>query len=237
MTSAKAERWSGRRRGLFALAIAAAGLVLLVAADRLVLHLAERRAETGIESNWKATVVDVHLEATSGIVAVLSKRWRSVRIDATDPVGENSPVQSVRLELEDVRFDGIGGDRTVTGRSGQASLTLSIDRMRRSLGPAGRFLDVESASSGAIAVLEIPVVGRLRAELDVEDGRLVLDIEDLDVLGRDVEVPDALQSTSWPLPVPSTTQLETVVVDGYSVEMELTFGEFEIDPAGNFVDL
>lgn len=236
MTSAKAERCSGRRT-LSVLAIAAvAGLVLLVVVDRLVLLFAERRAETGIEASWKATAVDVHLEATSGIVAVLSKRWRSVRIDATDPEGDASPVASIRLDLEDVRFDGTDSAGTVTGRSGQASLALSTARMRRSLGPAGRFLDVEATSSGAVAVLEIPILGRLSAELDVEDGRLVLDIGDVDVLGRDVEIPDELRSTSWPLPIPSTTQLETVVVQGDSVGMQLTFGEFEIDPAGSFVD-
>jgi hypothetical protein len=208
----------------------------LVVADRAALLVAERRAESRIESGWDASSVDVHLEATSGIVAILTKRWQEARIEASDPEGERDPVETLSLDLDDVSVEERGKNATLTGTAGRARISIPVERMRRSLGPAGRFLEVESGPDGAVAIIDVPFVGTLRTQFDVEDGALVLVLDDLDVLGRDVDVPDELRSTSWPLPIPSTTQMDSVRVDGGLLEIELTFGEFAIDGSGEFVD-
>lgn len=238
MTATEGTDTKQRRRSRLVIWIAAVlgGILVLVIADRAIIAVAERKTASELEKRWGAETVDVELRVPSGLVALLTRDWDEVRIRAVDPEGKADVVSQIGLELVDVRFRRRAGGAELTGKSGRARIDLSLDRMRSTLGPAGRLFAVKEGESEAKVEIEIPVVGKVTATLDVAGGELRLRIEDVSVLGSDVDVPAALESTTWPLPVPATTELESVKTEGDVLELELSFGEFAIDEHGDFVE-
>lgn len=233
--TAPPRRRRGRRLIVWVAAVLG-GIVLLVVADRVVIGLAERKTAAELEKHWDATSVDVDLRVPSGLAALASRNWDEVRIRAVDPHFKTDIISRLDLELVDVRFERRAGGAELTGRSGRARIELSLDSMRSSLGPAGRFFAVKEGKSEAKIEIDIPVVGEVTATLDVAGGELRLRIDDVSVLGSDVDVPAALESTTWPMPIPATTELDSVDAEGDTIRLDLSFGEFAIDSHGEFVE-
>lgn len=235
MTAPEAAPRRGGKRLLMWLAVVLAVILLLVIADRLIIGFAERKTAEELEERWDATSVEVELRVPSGLAALLSRNWDEVGIRAVDPHFKTDVIDQVDLELVDVRFERTTGGAALTGESGRARFELSLESMRSSLGPAGSFVAVKEGDSEAKVEIKVPGVGSLAATLDVAGGELRLRVDDVSVLGSDVELPSGLESMTWPLPIPPTTELDSVEVEGDILRLDLSFGAFAIDSHGEFV--
>ncbi len=211
------------------------GIILLVVADRAVIGFAERQTAAEIKKRWNASSVEVELSVPSGLVALFSREWDEVRIRAENPRIKSDIVSEIAFELVDVRFERRAGGAELTGKSGRARIELALDRIRSSLGPVSGLVAVKEGESEARIEVSIPVVGKVSATVDISAGDLRLQVDEASVLGSDVEIPPALESKTWPLPIPATTELDSVDVEGDVLRLGLSFGEFAVDSDGRFV--
>ena len=225
------------RRKIYAIVGVIAVLLIagFVIADFVTRAIVENRIASRIKSENNVSAVDVSLGGVSMLVNLARGSVPSATITMGDLQSAGVTFDKVVLDLDDVSFSGTGGgDGEISGKSGRAAVTLTADELNDALGPAANVVGLSPTSEGVDVSIKVPIVGEITAGLsvDVDDGTLVLGLDDVAVSGFGVNLP-SLPKVRVPLPfVPRSTNLDRINASHDAVTLEFSFGEFTLNSSG-----
>ena len=187
-------------------------VLLLVAADRIGVLVAERIVASKVQSSQSLTSrPSVHIEGFPFLTQVIANRYQAVRLDANDlTVGDRT--KRVTLDLLAARLTGVRATNHFSGVTAQqvtATAKISFPELSRLLGvPISYQAGGRVQASKSVTVLGQTITGTVSARVSVPGG---------DTLGfSDVRV--GIADASIQLPQSAVNELSAV----FSQQLSLT---------------
>jgi hypothetical protein len=213
--------------------------VVAVGADFGVKALAESRLASSVQSSLDLpSRPDIELQGFPFLLQAARGRLDGVSVEVADVETGGIPLETVTLNFEDLRFEGIAllsGSGTVASRGGTAQAVVTEDSLSRYLQDQGTPVEVQLRGpsirvSTRISTGAETTTATAEGPVRVDGGRLVFSPEDVQIEGS-VGVPAAALAFDVALPelVPGLTYRTVLVHDGTAaIEASLAGAELDV---------